>query len=148
MTEQLVHGLKLLRQSIHKKVPDTELVEFLMDATSSDVVAAYALPQKKQTKTSFLAGCGRSQVPHHVNRNSESMLFLVESGELLVCNGRGEFFADMFLNSSSASAAALRCAGSYVCFFNSVRQNHYNNSNFFFLSSLNKIVQSLLSGGL
>lgn len=144
MVNKLLHGTRLWYQTTHSASPDKYFLEYLLDATSSDLAAFYTVTEDRTSPPALLSSCGRFQIPPTLGTESESIVFLIESGEVLICNqSGGEFFADIFLDGRFKSAASLSLGSDRILFLNSLRENHYGMSHLSFLDSLSKIAQEI-----
>lgn len=144
MVNKLLHGTRLWYQTAHNASTGKYFLEYVLDATSSDLAAFYAVTKDRTSPPVLLSSCGRFQMPPKLGAESESLVFLIDSGEVLICNQPGgEFFADIFLDDRFKSAASLSLGNDRILFLNSLRENHYGMNQLSFLDSLSKIAQEI-----
>ena len=135
---ELVHAGNLLCGSPSDTSPASGLVEYLLDATASDISALYAVNGRSSLQ--LLHSCGRFPVPDSFDSNSESIAFLLESEEILILNQpeRG-FFEDILFDAGFASAAAVPLKKRFILFLNSRQEAHYGMNRFLLLDAINKL---------
>ena len=142
---RLLHAGTLLSQYLYREASGINLLEYLLDVTGSDLSALYALPPDNDTSLPLLHSCGRFQPPASFDQDSESIGFLIESGEVLILNQpEADFFEDILLDSRFKSAATVPVGDRFVLFLNSKQRGHYGVNSFSFLHSFGRMAGEVL----
>ena len=100
IVDELVRTTNVLSKDMSRQTVSVSLVEQARDVTRSNVAALYIVPSEEENPQNFplLHKRGQFDVPQMLDRENETVDFLLDSSETLVVNDPGNvFFSDIFL---------------------------------------------------
>ncbi len=149
--DELVRTTNVLSQDMSRRSVSRSLVEQALDVTRADLAALYVINPRDEDDDvlPLLHKRGRYPVPSELEKERESIEFILDCGNSLVVNQPdAEFFADVYLHPDMKSAMVVPLLNQKVLlgvlYINAREENHFGASRLSFIDSFSRMASGLL----